>query len=75
LHKWKDSGELVLISWKEPGFVPGTTQKIQKYVHPERVCQRCGLKERRIFAENRDGTKAAVGWERIGSEAQNPSTN
>jgi len=55
----------VKISWKEPGFVPATTEKIEKYVHSERMCLRCGIKERRKFAGNRDGSQAAVGWERI----------
>jgi hypothetical protein len=70
LHKWKNYGEIVLITWKEPGFVPATTHKMQKLVHSERMCSRCGVKERRKFAENADGTKAAVGWEKIKDESQ-----
>jgi hypothetical protein len=64
-HKWKNYGEIVKISWKEPGFVPSTTEKIEKYVYSERMCLRCGIKEKRIFAGNKDGSQAAVGWERI----------
>lgn len=71
LHKWKNQGEVVLITWKEPGFFPGTTTKVRKYVHSERMCSRCGTKEKRKFAENIDGTLAAVGWERIGEGTQN----
>jgi hypothetical protein len=65
LHRWKNYGEIVKISWKEPGFVPSTTEKIEKYVHSERMCLRCGMKEKRIYAGNRDGSQAAVGWEII----------
>ncbi|MGA2308719.1 MAG: hypothetical protein ABSG57_04105 [Candidatus Bathyarchaeia archaeon] len=71
LHKWKNYGEVVKISWKEPGFVPSTTEKIEKFVHSERMCLRCGIKERRRFAENRDGSQAAIGWERINNGTQN----
>jgi hypothetical protein len=40
-------------------------------VHSERMCLRCGIKERRRFAENRDGSQAAIGWERINNGTQN----
>jgi hypothetical protein len=73
LHKWKNYGEVVLIKWKEPGFVPSTTTKMQKFVDSERMCSRCGIKEKRIFAENIDGSKAAIGWERIYDKTQNSS--
>ena len=71
VHKWKNYGEIVKISWKEPGFVPATTEKIEKLVHSERMCLRCGIKEKRIYAENRDGSQAAIGWDRINSGTQN----
>jgi hypothetical protein len=62
-----------LIKWKEPGFVPSTKTTMQKFVHSERMCSRCGIKEKRIFAENIDGSKAAIGWERIDEKTQNSS--
>jgi hypothetical protein len=71
LHKWKNCGDVVLIKWKEPGFVPSTTTKMQKYVYSERMCVRCGIKEKRKFGENMDGSLAAIGWERIVNEKQN----
>jgi hypothetical protein len=71
LHKWEDYGEAVLIEWKEPGFVPGTTEKIKKYVHSQRKCSRCGTMEKRIFADNADGTTAAIGWEKTTEKTQN----
>jgi hypothetical protein len=37
------------------------------------MCSRCGIKEKRIFAENIDGSKAAIGWERIDEKTQNSS--
>lgn len=55
----------MLITWQEPGFIPGTNKKMQKIVFCERECLRCGIKERRKFLENIDGTLAANGWERI----------
>lgn len=73
LHKWQDYGEVVLIEWKEPGFVPSTKETIRKYVHSQRKCSQCGLAEKRIFADNRDGTKAAIGWERIADDAHTPA--
>jgi hypothetical protein len=70
LHKWKNYGEIVKISWKEPGFVPSTTTKIEKYVQSERMCLRCGIKEKRIYAGNPDGSQAAIGWEIIDNQKQ-----
>jgi hypothetical protein len=34
-------------------------------VFSERECLRCGIKEKRLFSENIDGTLAATGWKRI----------
>lgn len=64
LHKWRNYGERVLVHWKEPGFLPGTKVKKQKYVLSERKCLRCGIREKRKFFENLDGTSAVAGWER-----------
>ena len=58
-------GEQALIVWNEPGFIPGTKKEIRKYVFCERKCLRCGIKEKRKFSENIDGTLATAGWERI----------
>jgi len=64
-HRWRNYGERVLIVWKEPGFLPGTKQERRKHVFSERECLRCGIKEKRKFSENIDGTLAAIGWEII----------
>jgi hypothetical protein len=42
---------------------PGTKDEKRKRVFSERECLRCGIKERRLFSENLDGTQAAAGWE------------
>jgi hypothetical protein len=73
IHKWKNYGEIVKIAWKEPGFVPSTTQKIEKYVYSERECLRCGMRLRRLFAPNRDGTQAAIGWEKTTNDTKSSS--
>ena len=65
LRKWRYYGEKVLIVWKEPGFIPGTKKEMRKMVYCKRECLRCGIKEKRKFFENIDGTLAAAGWERI----------
>jgi hypothetical protein len=62
-HKWRNYGAWVLIAWKEPGFIPGTKVERQKHVFSERECLRCGVKMKRTFSENLDGTQAATGWE------------
>jgi hypothetical protein len=67
LHKWRNYGDRVMISWTESGLIPLTKKDICKHVFCERECLRCGIKERRLFSENIDGTKSAAGWERIGS--------
>lgn len=73
MHKWSNCGDRVLICWAEPGFVPGTKKEIQREVFCERECLRCGIKERRKFSENIDGTKAADGWIRIAESKTSPS--
>jgi hypothetical protein len=65
LHKWRNYGDRVLITWTESGLIPFTKKDIRKHVFCERECLRCGIKERRLFGENIDGTKSAAGWERI----------
>jgi hypothetical protein len=65
LHKWRGYGDQVLIVWKEPGFVPGTLKKMQRYVYAERECTRCGTREKRKLIQNADATWSAIGWQRI----------
>lgn len=63
MHKWRNYGESVLIVWKEPGFIPSVKTQRHKHVLSQRECPRCGVKQKRIFSENIDGTMAAAGWE------------
>jgi hypothetical protein len=65
IHKWKNYGDRVPITWTESGLIPGTKKEMRKHVFSERECLRCGIREKRKLDENIDGTKAAVGWERI----------
>ena len=65
LHKWRNYGEKVLIVWEEPGLIPFTKKEMKKLVYCKRECLRCGIKEKRKFLKNIDGTLAAAGWERI----------
>jgi len=68
LHKWKNFGKQVLITWQEPGLLPLTKKDMQKYVFCERECLRCGIREKRKFLENIDGTLGAAGWEKVAPE-------
>jgi hypothetical protein len=63
MHKWRNYGESALIAWKEPGFIPFVKTQRYKHVLSQRECSRCGVKQKRIFSENADGTMAAAGWE------------
>ena len=65
IHKWRNYGERVEIAWTESGLVPGIKKEMHRRVFSERECLRCGIREKRKFDENIDGTKAAMGWERI----------
>ena len=60
-HKWKNYGEEMQIFWQEPGLVYGLTTK-SKVVFEKRLCLRCGVKSKRIFSTNPDGTTSSVGW-------------
>jgi hypothetical protein len=62
MHRWRNYGESVHIIWKEPGFIPGLKTRRHKHVLSQRECSRCGVKQKRIFSENIDGTMAAAGW-------------
>jgi hypothetical protein len=65
LHKWKNFGEKVVITWREPGILPGLKENKSKQVFTERMCLRCGIKQKRKFFDNIDGTHSAAGWETI----------
>jgi hypothetical protein len=58
-----------MISWEEPAFFIGTKKK-QKMVFVERECLRCGIKQKRKFSENIDGTLAPAGWDIIQDRKQ-----
>jgi hypothetical protein len=60
-HKWEDYGKEVQIFWQEPGLVYGLTTK-SKMVHEKRRCLRCGVRLKRVFTPNPDGTMGSVGW-------------
>jgi len=62
LHKWKNYGKLVQIFWQEKGFVWGLTTK-SRVVNEKRECLRCGVKLKRKFITNPDGTLSCIGWE------------
>jgi hypothetical protein len=61
LHKWENYGKEVQIFWQEPALVYGLSTK-SKVVFEKRRCLRCGVKLKRIFSTNPDGTLASVGW-------------
>jgi hypothetical protein len=61
-----------MIIWAESGLIPGTHREIRKHVFCERECLRCGVKEKRKFSENMDGTKSAAGWDRISCSKVDP---
>ncbi|MGB9135385.1 MAG: hypothetical protein WCC63_07395 [Candidatus Bathyarchaeia archaeon] len=65
VHKWRNYGARVLVVWKEPGLLPGTKAERRKHVLSERECLCCGVKMKRTFSENLDGTQAATGWELV----------
>lgn len=60
-HKWKNYGGEVQIFWQEPGLIYGLTTE-SKMVYEKRQCLRCGVKFKRIFSTNPDGTMSSVGW-------------
>jgi len=68
LHKWRNFGKQVLITWQEPGMLPLVKKEMRKYVFCERECLRCGISEKRKFLENIDGTLGAAGWDKVKSE-------
>ena len=78
LHKWRDTGESVKVTWTEPS--PGmvriqaqwrsTVGKVRfdqgsREVFTERECLRCGIAMKRKLFENPDGTVSCAGWEQL----------
>lgn len=71
LHKWKGYGDYVLITWSEPQS--GSTQAVSKStaVYAKSKCLRCGVRKKRILADNPDGTKSSMGWAPLSEEEYN----
>jgi len=75
LHKWRNYGESVVVTWKEPiygaGRVPLRIRRRLplhtrgKKVLSKRKCLRCRINMKRILVKNPDGTLSSVGWEPI----------
>jgi len=69
LHKWRDYGEKVVVTWKEPGRLGYmhagrlgfTTHGREVLTHRE--CLRCGIKVKRKLVHNSDGTLSCIGWD------------
>jgi hypothetical protein len=77
-HKWQNYGAQVEVFWQEPtvlkagvrdsfGTSAGSPEcnahTHSKVVYEGRECKRCGMKLKRKFVTNSDGTLACVGWE------------
>jgi hypothetical protein len=89
LHKWRNCGDIVQVSWQEEGLVVAPRQERlsgvlyseakSKAVYSKRQCLRCGMKLKRKFWENSDGTISCSGWELDTEEIQQdnmePSTS
>jgi len=66
LHKWRNYGESIVITWKEPTFIKTPYEKFtqkSKEVFTKKKCLRCGIRLKRRLIENPDGTLSCVGWE------------
>ena len=61
LHKWRNYGESVVITWKEPEI--GRMSNHSKKVFTKRKCLRCGIGMKRRLVNNPDGTSSCIGWE------------
>jgi hypothetical protein len=77
-HKWRNYGSEVEVFWQEPtvlkagvkhsfgtsaGSPKSNIETHSKVVYEGQECKRCGMKLRRKFVTNSDGTLACVGWE------------
>ncbi len=66
LHKWRNFGEPVVITWKEPGLiVPSSHITQSRKVLTEKECLRCGIRMKRRLINNPDGTLSCIGWDPI----------
>ncbi len=66
LHKWRNHGESVVITWKEPAIIKTPYEKFtqkSKEVFTKRKCLRCGIEMKRKLVHNPDGTLSCIGWE------------
>jgi len=66
LHKWRNFGEPVVITWKEPGLIVPSSHITQtRTVLTEKECLRCGIRMKRRLINNPDGTLSCIGWDPI----------
>lgn len=78
LHKWRDFGESVVVTWTEPSPGMGRLQaqwrpvvgevrfdQGSRRVFTERECLRCGIAMKRKIVTNSDGTLSCVGWDQL----------
>jgi hypothetical protein len=74
LHKWRDYGESVVVTWKErTQWGPPHTLSTRKFrsrfgthsreVFTRRKCLRCGVDLKRRLVKNPDGSLSCVGWD------------
>ena len=71
LHKWKDYGDHIVITWSEPQIGSAETVPKSDAVYTKAKCLRCGIRKKRILADNPDGTKSCVGWAPLSEEEYN----
>jgi hypothetical protein len=75
LHKWRNYGESVVVTWKEPASKAGpipTTNSLRlrfrtqsREVFTKKKCLRCGISMKRRLVKNADGTLSCIGWDPI----------
>jgi hypothetical protein len=66
LHKWRDFGGSVVITWKEPKLLKTSYDKFtqkSREVFTKRKCLRCGIEMKRRLVRNPNGTFSCIGWE------------
>jgi len=71
LHKWKDYGDQVVITWSEPQIMSTDLASKSDVVYTKAKCLRCGIRKKRILAGNTDGTMSCVGWSPLSEEEYN----
>ena len=73
-HKWQNTGNAVEVFWQEPahikadtvrpsGVLQAWTEKHHEVVYEGKQCKRCGMRLRRKFSTDSDGTLSCAGWE------------